>query len=55
MGQNAKLQTAILSDNWNVGFMFGDDHLSAKRHLFSSTIRLSLHSDVLVLLEQLTG
>jgi len=42
-GYNAKLQTAILSDNWNVGLMFrGQLHLSAKRHSSSRTIRVLL-------------
>lgn len=46
-GQKTKRQNAILSDNWNVGLMFGGQlHLSAKRHSFSSRIRTS------VLLEQ---
>lgn len=30
-GQKAKLQTAILSDNWNVGLMFGDKYTSVQR------------------------
>lgn len=29
--QKAKLQTAILSDNWNVGLMFGDNYTSVQR------------------------